>query len=71
MANRIAGITVTINGDTTALSKSLESCYRNTCDIYIPPNNHYNQRSCLRRTQKKDICIFTIVITGKQKNNLN
>ena len=25
MANRIAGITVTINGDTTALSKSLES----------------------------------------------
>ena len=46
MANRIAGITVTINGDTTALSKSLESCYRNTCDIYIPPNNHYNQRQC-------------------------
>ena len=25
MANRIAGITVTINGDTTALGKSLES----------------------------------------------
>ena len=25
MANRIAGITVTINGDTTGLSKALES----------------------------------------------